>query len=81
MGNVQILMQGKAVSQLQNGWTEKYVFFFCEIFSSIREEVWERWGTTPPFLNSATDGGEWLATPLGPFTPGERAPIIHWMRD
>jgi hypothetical protein len=30
-------------------------------------------------LTSALVGGEWLASRLGRFTPGERAPGIHWI--
>jgi hypothetical protein len=30
-----------------------------------------------PFLTSALDGGEWLASRLGRFTTGERAAITH----
>jgi hypothetical protein len=31
------------------------------------------------FLTSALVGGEWLASRPGRFTPGERAPGIHWL--
>jgi hypothetical protein len=31
------------------------------------------------FLTSALVGGEWLASHLGRFTPGERAPSTHWI--
>jgi hypothetical protein len=33
------------------------------------------------FLTSALDGGEWSASRLGRFIPGERAPGIHWIGD
>jgi hypothetical protein len=32
------------------------------------------------FLTSALDGGEWLASRPGHFTPGEKAPDTHWRR-
>jgi hypothetical protein len=31
------------------------------------------------FLTSALAGGEWSASRPGRFTPGERAPCIHWI--
>jgi hypothetical protein len=31
------------------------------------------------FLTSALVGGEWSASRLGRFTPGERAPGTHWV--
>jgi hypothetical protein len=34
-------------------------------------------GIAPPFLTSALDGGEWSASRLGHFIPGERAPGTH----
>jgi hypothetical protein len=34
-------------------------------------------GIVPSFLTSAVGGGEWSASRLGRFTPGERAPAIH----
>jgi hypothetical protein len=33
------------------------------------------------FLTSALVGGEWSASHLGYFTPGERAPSTHWIGD
>jgi hypothetical protein len=35
-------------------------------------------GTAPPFLTSALDGGEWLTSGPGHFTPEERDPSTHW---
>jgi hypothetical protein len=35
----------------------------------------------PRFLISAQVGGEWSASPLGCFSPGERAPGTHWTGD
>jgi hypothetical protein len=32
-----------------------------------------------PILTSALDGGEWSASRLCRFTPGERAPGTHWI--
>jgi hypothetical protein len=31
------------------------------------------------FLTSALVGGEWTASQIGRFTPGERAPGTHWI--
>jgi hypothetical protein len=31
------------------------------------------------FLTSALVGGEWLASRLGRFNPGEKAPVTHWI--
>jgi hypothetical protein len=31
------------------------------------------------FLTAALVGGEWSASRLGHFTPGERAPCTHWI--
>jgi hypothetical protein len=31
------------------------------------------------FLASALAGGEWSASCPGRFTPGERAPVTHWI--
>jgi hypothetical protein len=36
-------------------------------------------GIAPPFLTSALDGGEWLASRPGRFTAAERAPVTHWI--
>jgi hypothetical protein len=36
-------------------------------------------GKTPPFLTSALDGGEWLASRTSRFTPAERVPGTHWI--
>jgi hypothetical protein len=33
-----------------------------------------------PFLTSALDGGEWLASCLSRFTPEEGTPGTHWIR-
>jgi hypothetical protein len=33
------------------------------------------------FLTSALVGGEWSVSRLDRFTPGERAPGTHWIRD
>jgi hypothetical protein len=41
-------------------------------------KTYEDGGITPPFLTSTLDGGEWSASRLGPFTPGEQAPNNHW---
>jgi hypothetical protein len=32
-----------------------------------------------PFLTSALDGGEWSASRLGRFTPGDTAPNTHFI--
>jgi hypothetical protein len=40
--------------------------------------MWYR-GITQPFLTSALDRGEWSASRLGRFNPGERAPGIHFI--
>jgi len=32
-------------------------------------------------LTSALDGGQWSASRLGRFTPGERTPVTHWTGD
>jgi hypothetical protein len=37
------------------------------------------WRYNSTFSTSALDGGEWLSSPLSRFTPGERAPDIHWI--
>jgi hypothetical protein len=42
-------------------------------------KTWDSGGIAPPFLTSALDGGEWLASRPGSFTPGERAPGTHWI--
>jgi hypothetical protein len=34
---------------------------------------------TPPFFTSTLDGGEWLASLSGYFTPREIASGIHWL--
>jgi len=31
------------------------------------------------FLTSALDGGEWLASRFGYFTPTEKAHVTHWI--
>jgi hypothetical protein len=36
-------------------------------------------GIAPPFLTSALGGGEWSSSRLFRFTPGERAPRVHWI--
>jgi hypothetical protein len=52
------------------------------------EDVWWNEGITPPFLNLALDGGEWLASRPGRFTPrgqSHQYPLVdstnkHWHR-
>jgi hypothetical protein len=46
------------------------------------EDVWGSEGRAPTFLTSALDGGEWLASRPGCFTPGEKSPgtpATHWI--
>jgi hypothetical protein len=43
------------------------------------EDVWGSGGMAPPFLTWALDRGEWLASHLCHFTPGESAPDTHWI--
>jgi hypothetical protein len=38
-------------------------------------------GIAPSFLTSALDGGEWLASRPGRFSPGEIDPGAHWIGD
>jgi len=38
-------------------------------------------GTTRRILNSALDGGELKASRPGRFTPGERIPGTHWIKN
>jgi hypothetical protein len=42
---------------------------------------WGRGGKLETFLTSALDGGEWLSSPPGRFTTGERAPGTHWIEN
>jgi hypothetical protein len=44
-------------------------------------ETWGSGGIAPAFLTSALDGGEWSASRLGRFTPGERTVGNHWVGD
>jgi hypothetical protein len=37
-------------------------------------------GTVPTVLTSASDGGEWLASPSCHFTPRETATSTYWIR-
>jgi hypothetical protein len=39
------------------------------------EDIWGSGGIAPPFLASALDGGEWLASRPSRYTAG-----IHWIR-
>jgi hypothetical protein len=43
------------------------------------DDVWGSEGTAPPFLTTASDGGEWSATLTSCFTPREIAPGTHWI--
>jgi hypothetical protein len=43
------------------------------------EGVWGVDGLIHIFLTSALDGGEWSASRLGRFTPGETAPCTRWI--
>jgi hypothetical protein len=48
----------------------------------IKKHMKTYWGSgsiAPPFLTSALDGGEWLASCLCRFTPGEGACGTHWI--
>jgi hypothetical protein len=36
-------------------------------------------GIAPSFLTSAADGGEWSASRLCRFTPGEKVPVFQWI--
>jgi hypothetical protein len=47
---------------------------YRDSFTFYHEEVWGSEGISPPFLTSAPVGGEWSASRLGRFTPGERIP-------
>jgi hypothetical protein len=40
---------------------------------------WEWRYTSTHSLTSALEGGEWSASHPGRFTPGEKAPGIHWI--
>jgi hypothetical protein len=44
------------------------------------DDVWGNACTAPPFLNSTLDGGNWLDTRPGHFTPAKREPTIHCVR-
>jgi hypothetical protein len=41
--------------------------------------VWASGWTDPHFLSSALVGGEWSASNSARFTPGEKAPVTHWI--
>jgi hypothetical protein len=41
--------------------------------------MWGSGDIAPLLLTSVLDGGEWSATRLCRFTPGERASITHWI--
>jgi hypothetical protein len=43
-------------------------------YTPRHEDVWGSGGIVSPFLTSATDGGEWLASSTGHFNSGKRAP-------
>jgi hypothetical protein len=43
------------------------------------EDIWGSGGIALPFLTSVLDGGEWSASCLGRFTPGEIAAHTHWI--
>jgi hypothetical protein len=43
------------------------------------EDLQESGGIAPPFLTSALDGGEWLASSSKRFTSWERDPGTHWI--
>jgi hypothetical protein len=42
-------------------------------------KTWGSGGVTPPFLTSAKDDSEWLASRSSRFTSGERAAGTHWI--
>jgi hypothetical protein len=45
------------------------------------EDVWKNGGIAPPLSNAALNGDEWSASRLSRFTPAERAPGTHCIRD
>jgi hypothetical protein len=45
----------------------------------FHEDVWGKGGMSPPLLTSALDGGEWSASSLDLFTPGEGIPVTYWI--
>jgi hypothetical protein len=43
------------------------------------EDIWASGGVPPSFLIAALHGVEWSASRSGHFTPGEKAPVTHWI--
>jgi hypothetical protein len=50
----------------------------CLTIKKFYEDIGGTGGIDPPSLTSALDGGKWSASRLCRFTPGEKAPGIHW---
>jgi hypothetical protein len=46
-----------------------------------QEDIRRNGDVAPPFLTSALDGGQWLVSRPGRFTPGERASCTQWIGD
>jgi hypothetical protein len=38
--------------------------------------IWGTGGLAPPFLTSALDGGEWIGSRPGAFTPVQESPVL-----
>jgi hypothetical protein len=43
------------------------------------EDMWRSGGLEPPYLTSATNGGEWSASCPGHCIRSERTPDVHWI--
>jgi hypothetical protein len=54
-------------------------FSLCLITEALcHEDIWEIGDVPPPFFTLVLDGGKWLASYPGCFSPGERGPSTHW---
>jgi hypothetical protein len=67
-----------------NSWTQRAsmltagtITILLKAFSDsiLTEYIWGSGGIAPPFLTTALDGNEWLASCPGRFIPGQRFPV------
>jgi hypothetical protein len=64
-----------------NVYEVKVKLSLCLTKHHAMEAYWELRYSSTHSLISALDGGEWLASRPGRFTPKERAPGTHWIGD
>jgi hypothetical protein len=62
-----------------HGVVTEVKFPMCLTKPPRHKDVLESGSVAPHVLNPALDGGEWLESTPGRFTPGGRSSVLHWL--